>query len=143
MLGVKGLTAANKQCTSSSFHSVQHQHFEESDTLSAYWVTLAFPSSTKRWHTQSLCTRSPDEDLLVLHLLLLDEADTQDDPGEVTQVEDVVGLGRRGQQVLHSLLVHLQRGRHDLGAHGEEVGGVLLTLEKEQQNFYGYPGVLG
>ena len=78
----------------------------------------------------------PDEDLFVLHLFLLDEADPQDDPGEVPQVEDVVRLGRGGQQVVHGLLVHLQRSAHNLSAHGEEVGRVLLTLYKweEEEN---------
>ncbi len=44
--------------------------------------------------------------LWVLHLQALDH------PAEVPQVEDVVALGRGGQQLLHDCAVDLHRGAH-------------------------------
>ena len=55
---------------------------------------------------------SPYHDPFALHLTFLDETDSQDDPGEISQVEDVVRLGGGRQKVGNGLLVHVQRSIH-------------------------------
>ena len=47
------------------------------------------------------------KDWPVVQSLLPEQQTAVDHPGEVSQVEGVVGLSRGGQQVLHGLLVHL------------------------------------
>ena len=42
------------------------------------------------------------------------EQDSLDDSGKVPHVEEVVGLGRCGQEVLHGTHVHIHGGRHHL-----------------------------
>ena len=61
----------------------------------------------------------PEADELVLvvllHHLRRDEQHAPDHAGKVTQVEDVVGLGGRRQEVGYGLLVDAKRGlNHDL-----------------------------
>ena len=48
------------------------------------------------------------------------QADPLDDPGEVPQVEQVVGLCGGGQQVLGGLFVHRHCGFNDLSGQPEE-----------------------
>ena len=69
------------------------------------------------------------EHALGLHLALLDQTAAEYDAREVAQVEYVVGLCGRGQQIGGGLLVNVERGLDDVVADGEVVGGVLLLLE--------------
>jgi len=56
-----------------------------------------------------------------LHSFRGGQQDALNDTAEVARVEQVVGLGGRGQQLLHGLLVHVQRSLHDLVNAGLEL----------------------
>lgn len=57
-----------------------------------------------------------------------------DDSGKVTQVESVVGLGRRGQQLGNGLAVHLQSSSNDAWAQLLAALGEPSTAEVPCQN---------
>ena len=71
----------------------------------------------------------PYHDMLIFHLVLLDEAYTHDDSAEVTQVEDIVRLSRSGQQVEHSLFVHVHRGCHYHVTNCDKMGCYFMELK--------------
>ena len=72
---------------------------------------------------------APSEGPLGVDLFLADETTAEDDTTEVSQVEDVVRLGGRRQQVLHRSLVDLHGRRHYYVAHGKVVRRKLLALK--------------
>jgi len=65
----------------------------------------------------------------VLAALGVAQANALNDPGEVAQVEDVVGLGGRGQKVLHGAFVDGQGGGDDLG--DDLLEGVVEVLGRD------------
>ncbi len=65
----------------------------------------------------------------VLAALGVAQANALNDPGEVAQVEDVVGLGGRGQKVLHGAFVDGQGGGDDLG--DDLLEGVVKVLGRD------------
>jgi hypothetical protein len=52
--------------------------------------------------------------------LRVSEDKTIKHPGEISKVEDVMELGRGGQQVLNNVFVKYQRARGQRGAHGHD-----------------------
>lgn len=72
----------------------------------------------------------PETDKLFLagYGVRFDQQTAQHHTSKVSQVEDIVGLGRSGEQVGHSLLVHLHGGRHNHGTRGVVLGVEILTL---------------
>lgn len=72
-----------------------------------------------------------DKCLPILNLLLLDQADSENDSREVPQVEDVVRFGWCWQQTLHSLFIYLCCCTHNCCAHREKVWRKFLLLRTQ------------
>ena len=85
-------------------------------------------------------SRLPCKHILVLQLVLPDEAAAEYDPGEVSQVEHVVRLVRRGQQVRDGRLVHFHGRLDHVLTHGHKVHSAFNALKrgKIRQNLSTY-----
>ena len=55
------------------------------------------------------------------------EQNSLDDSGKVSQVEEVVGFGRCGQEVAHCSLIHIHGGCHNLHTSGTELNLLMYT----------------
>jgi len=72
----------------------------------------------------------PDHGLFVVDHALTDEADSDDDATEVSQVEDVVRLGGRRQQTGHRLLVDVHRCTNQLFTQHKVLVLLLFRLQR-------------
>ena len=76
-----------------------------------------------------------DECLLALQRLWLHQETAEDNASEISQIEDVVGLGRRGEEIPHGFLVDLEGCGDQHGAQGVVLWVEILSLKGKRRGF--------